>query len=56
MDMEKNKGIKTFDELVELEHGKIGTENRNKDEDGVQMFSFTKPINKLNYESTTAYR
>ena len=36
--MEKFKNIKTFDELIELEHGKIGTENRNKYEEGAQMF------------------
>lgn len=36
--MEKYKGIGTFDELIELEHGKIGTERRNKYEEGTQMF------------------
>lgn len=36
--MEKYKDIKTFDELIELEHGKIGTESRNKYEENVQMF------------------
>ncbi len=36
--MKKYKDIKTFDELIELEHGKIGTENRNKYEEGAQMF------------------
>ena len=36
--MEKYKNIKTFDELIELEHGKIGTESRNKYEEGPQMF------------------
>jgi len=30
--------IKTFDELIELEHGKIGTKSRNKYEEGAQMF------------------
>jgi DNA-binding XRE family transcriptional regulator len=38
MNMEKYKNIKTFDELIELEHGKIGTESRNKYEEGAQMF------------------
>ena len=32
------KGIKTFDELIENEHGKIGTESRNEYEEGAQMF------------------
>lgn len=36
--MEKYKDIKNFDELIELEHGKIGTESRNKYEEGAQMF------------------
>jgi len=30
--------IKTFDELIEKEHGEIGTESRNKYEEGAQMF------------------
>lgn len=38
MNMEKYKNIKTFDELIELEHGKIGTDSRNKYEEGAQMF------------------
>ncbi len=36
--MKDYKDIKTFDELIELEHGKIGTESRNKYEEGAQMF------------------
>lgn len=36
--MEKPKDIKTFDELLELEHGKIGTETRNNYEEGAQRF------------------
>ncbi len=36
--MEKYKNVKTFDELIELEHGKIGTASRNKYEEGAQMF------------------
>ena len=31
------KGIKTFDELIEKEHGKIGTDSRNKYEESAQM-------------------
>ena len=30
--------IKTFDELIDLEHGKIGTETRNTYEESSQMF------------------
>lgn len=36
--MEKYKNISNFEELIELEHGKIGTESRNKYEEGAQMF------------------
>jgi hypothetical protein len=36
--MTKNKGIKIFDELIEKEHVKIGTESRNEYEEGAQMF------------------
>lgn len=36
--MEKYKDVKTFDQLIELEHGKIGTESRNKYEERAQMF------------------
>ncbi len=36
--MDKYKNIRTFEELIELEHGKIGTESRNKYEEGAQMF------------------
>jgi len=35
--MKEYKNIKTFDELIELEHGKIGTKNRNNYEEGSQM-------------------
>ncbi len=31
-------GIKTFDELIEKEHGKIGTDSRNEYEERAQMF------------------
>lgn len=36
--MKGYKDVTSFDELIELEHGKIGTENRNKYEEGAQMF------------------
>lgn len=36
--MKNYKNIKTFDELVELEHGKIGTDSRSRYEEGAQMF------------------
>ena len=36
--MKDYNNIKSFDELVEFEHGKIGTNSRNKFEEGAQMF------------------
>ncbi len=30
--------VRTFDELIDLEHGKIGTDSRNRYEEGAQMF------------------
>ena len=36
--MNKYKGITNFDELIEVEHGKIGTESRNEYEEKAQMF------------------
>jgi len=36
--MEKYKNITNFEELIEVEHGKVGTESRNKYEEGAQMF------------------
>ena len=32
------KGISSFDELIEKEHGPIGTDSRNEDEEKAQMF------------------
>ena len=36
--MTEYKGIRTFNELIELEHGKIGTDSRNEYEVKAQMF------------------
>lgn len=36
--MKNYKNVKSFDELIELEHGKLGTESRNKYEEGAQLF------------------
>lgn len=32
------KGIKSFDELIEIEYGKIGSDSRNEYEERAQMF------------------
>jgi len=36
--MNNYSGIKTFEELIEMEHGKLGTEGRNEYEEQAQMF------------------
>ena len=49
--MNDYKNIKTFDELIELEHGKIGTENRNKYEEGAQMFIISEMLKEARKEA-----
>ena len=36
--MANYKGVQTFDELIEREHGKIGTDSRSEYEEKAQMF------------------
>ncbi len=36
--MTSYKGIKTFDELIDIEHGKIGTDSRNEYEENATLF------------------
>ena len=36
--MKEYKNISNFDELIDFEHGKIGTESRNEYEERAQMF------------------
>lgn len=36
--MKNHKNIRTFDELIELEHGQLGSESRNTYEENAQMF------------------
>ncbi|NDK57745.1 MULTISPECIES: helix-turn-helix domain-containing protein [Pontibacter] len=45
------KGIKTFDELIEREHGKIGTESRNKYEESAQMFIVSEMLKEARKEA-----
>ena len=37
--MKDYKNIKSFDQLIEVEHGKLGTESRNSYEEKSQMFT-----------------
>lgn len=45
------KNIKTFDQLIELEHGKIGTVSRNKYEEGAQMFIISEMLKSARKEA-----
>lgn len=45
------EGIKTFDELIELEHGEIGTQSRNEYEELSQMFIVSEMLKEARKES-----
>ena len=51
MKMDKYKGITTFDELIEVEHGKIGTEQRNEYEQNAQMFIVSEMLKQARKEA-----
>jgi len=44
-------GIRTFDELLEREHGKIGTESRNEFEVKAQMFIVSEMLKEARKEA-----
>ena len=44
-------GIKTFDELIEREHGKIGTDSRNEYEERAQMFIVSEMLKEARKEA-----
>ncbi len=49
--MNKYKGIITFDELIEVEHGKIGTESRSNYEEKAQMFIVSEMLKEARKEA-----
>jgi|SRR5690606_2748705 HTH-type transcriptional regulator/antitoxin HipB len=49
--MEKYKNIKTFDELIDCEYGKIGTESRNKYEEKAQYFIISEMLKEARKEA-----
>ena len=49
--MTNYKGIKTFDELIEREHGKIGTDSRNQYEESAQMFIVSEMLKEARKEA-----
>lgn len=49
--MDKFSNITNFDQLVEVEHGKIGTESRNKYEENTQMFIISEMLKEARREA-----
>mgnify|MGYP003459558604 FL=1 len=49
--MEKYKNIKNFEQLIEVEHGKIGTESRNSYEEKSQMFVISEMLKEARKEA-----
>jgi DNA-binding XRE family transcriptional regulator len=49
--MKNYNEIKTFDELIELEHGKIGSESRNLHEENTQMFIISEMLKEARKEA-----
>lgn len=49
--MEKYKNIKTFDQLIEMEHGKSGSESRNTYEEKSQMFIISEMLKQARKEA-----
>ena len=50
-EMDKYKDVSNFDELIEVEHGKIGTESRNKYEENAQMFIISEMLKEARKEA-----
>ena len=49
--MDQYKDIKNFDQLIELEHGEIGTESRAKYEESAQMFIISEMLKEARKEA-----
>ena len=49
--MKDYKNIKTFEQLIEVEHGKIGTESRNTYEAKTQMFILSEMLKEARREA-----
>lgn len=45
------KNIRNFDDLIELEHGKLGTESRNEYEERAQMFIVSEMLKEARREA-----
>lgn len=49
--MDKYSNVTNFDQLIEVEHGKIGTESRNKYEENTQMFIISEMLKEARKEA-----
>jgi DNA-binding XRE family transcriptional regulator len=49
--MDKYSNLTNFDQLIEVEHGKIGTESRNKYEENTQMFIISEMLKEARKEA-----
>lgn len=49
--MDKYSNLNNFDQLIEVEHGKIGTESRNKYEENTQMFIISEMLKEARREA-----
>ncbi|MCT4603300.1 MAG: helix-turn-helix domain-containing protein [Marinifilum sp.] len=49
--MDKYRSIRNFEQLIEVEHGKIGTESRNKYEERAQMFIIAEMLKEARKEA-----
>ncbi|WP_299064717.1 helix-turn-helix transcriptional regulator [uncultured Polaribacter sp.] len=49
--MDKYKNITNFEQLIEVEHGKIGTETRNSYEEKSQMFIISEMLKEARKEA-----
>lgn len=49
--MDKYKNVSNFDELIEVEHGKIGTETRNQYGENAQMFIISEMLKEARKEA-----
>ncbi|WP_289664743.1 helix-turn-helix domain-containing protein [Flavobacterium panacagri] len=49
--MKNYKNIKSFDNLIEVEHGKIGSESRNQFEEKSQMFIISEMLKEARKEA-----
>jgi DNA-binding XRE family transcriptional regulator len=49
--MKDYNNINTFDQLIEVEHGKIGTESRNTYEENAQMFIISEMLKEARKEA-----